>query len=52
MNVDYNAYEGWEVQGRVRTTILRGTVAIDQGEAQVGKGFGKYLKRAPFNPRH
>jgi dihydropyrimidinase len=52
MNVDYNAYEGWEVQGKVRTTILRGTVAIDQGEAQVGKGFGKYLKRAPFNPRH
>jgi dihydropyrimidinase len=52
MTVDYNAYEGWEVQGKVRTTILRGTVAIDQGEAQVGKGFGKYLKRAPFNPRH
>lgn len=52
MNVDYNAYEGWEVQGKVRTTILRGTVAIDQGVAQVGKGFGKYLKRAPFNPRH
>jgi len=52
MNVDYNAYEGWEVQGKTRTTILRGTVAVDQGEALVGEGFGKYLKRPPFNPRH
>ena len=52
MNVDYNAYEGWEVQGKTRTTILRGTVAIDQGQAKVGKGFGKYLKRPPFNPAY
>ncbi|NIP18645.1 MAG: dihydropyrimidinase, partial [Xanthomonadales bacterium] len=50
MNVDYNAYEGWEVQGKTRTTVLRGTVAVDEGEAQVGEGFGKYLKRPPFNP--
>jgi dihydropyrimidinase len=49
MNVDYNAYEGWEVQGKTRTTVLRGTVAIDQGEAFVGEGFGKYLKRPPFD---
>jgi dihydropyrimidinase len=50
MNVDYSAYEGWEVQGKTRSTILRGTVAIDEGEAQVGAGFGKYLSRPPFNP--
>jgi len=50
MNVDYNAYEGWELKGKTRTTVLRGTVAIDQGEALVGKGFGKYLKRPAFNP--
>ncbi len=50
MNVDYNAYEGWELEGKTRTTILRGTVAVDQGEAMVGKGFGKYLKRPPFTP--
>ncbi len=52
MNVDYNPYEGWEVQGKVRSTILRGTVAIDAGEAMVGEGFGKYLKRPPFDPRY
>jgi len=49
MNVDYNPYEGWEVQGQVRTTILRGTVAVDRGAAEIGAGFGRYLKRPPFN---
>ncbi len=50
MNVDYNAYEGWEVQGKARTTILRGKVAVDEGVAHVGEGFGQYLKRPPFTP--
>jgi dihydropyrimidinase len=50
MNVDYNAYEGWEVQGKARTTVLRGMVAVDEGVAQIGEGFGQYLPRPPFNP--
>ena len=45
MRCDYNAYEGWQVQGKVRTVLLRGTLAIDCGKAFVGKGFGKYLSR-------
>ncbi|HMB59229.1 MAG TPA: dihydropyrimidinase [Xanthomonadales bacterium] len=49
MNCDYSAYEGWEVQGKTRTTLLRGTVAVDEGKALVGEGFGKYLSRKPFN---
>lgn len=49
MRVDYNAYEGWQVQGKARSTILRGSVAIDEGAAQVGEGFGQYLRRPPFN---
>lgn len=52
MQVDYSAYEGWEVQGKCRQTILRGTVAIDDGEPCVDEGFGQYLKRPPFNPRY
>jgi dihydropyrimidinase len=48
MNCDYSAYEGWEVQGKTRTTILRGTVAIDNGEAFIGEGHGQYLSRPPF----
>jgi dihydropyrimidinase len=45
MNCDYSLYEGWKVTGQCRTTILRGTVAVDQGKAYVGKGFGKYISR-------
>ena len=45
MNVDYSAYEGWELTGKVKTVVLRGTVAIDNGACTIGKGFGKFIKR-------
>jgi dihydropyrimidinase len=48
MNCDYSAYEGWKVQGKVKTTILRGTVVIQDGQCKVKKGFGKYVARAKF----
>jgi dihydropyrimidinase len=48
MRCDYNAYEGFEVTGKVRTTILRGTVAIDEGQAKIKRGFGQYLARKPY----
>ncbi|HZH67488.1 MAG TPA: dihydropyrimidinase, partial [Flavisolibacter sp.] len=39
MNVDYSAYEGWELTGKVKTVLLRGQVAIDNNECRVAKGF-------------
>ncbi len=45
MNVDYSGYEGWEVMGKVKTVLLRGKVAIDNGECKVEKGYGKFVKR-------
>jgi dihydropyrimidinase len=45
MNVDYSAYEGWEVKGKVETVILRGEIAIDQGAVKINKGYGQYVKR-------
>ncbi len=48
MNCDYSAYEGWKVTGKTQSVILRGTVAIENGEAKVGKGFGNYIHRAGF----
>lgn len=45
MNCDYSLYEGWKVQGRCRTTVLRGTVVIDQGKELAGRGFGQYISR-------
>jgi len=45
MNVDYSAYEGWQLTGKIQTVLLRGKVAIDQGECKVDKGYGQFLKR-------
>jgi dihydropyrimidinase len=45
MNVDYNAYEGWEVTGKVETVLLRGKVVIDNNECLVEKGYGRFVKR-------
>jgi dihydropyrimidinase len=48
MKCDYNMFEGWDVTGKCRQTILRGTLAIDDGKALIGKGFGKYISRAKY----
>jgi len=45
MNVDYSAYEGWKLKGKVKTTILRGQVAVDNEEVKIKKGYGKFVKR-------
>ena len=48
-NCDYSAYEGWKVKGKCKTIILRGVIAVDNGKAHIGKGFGRYIKRSPYN---
>jgi dihydropyrimidinase len=45
MNVDYSAYEGYEVTGKCETVILRGKVAIDNGKVRIEKGYGQFVKR-------
>jgi dihydropyrimidinase len=45
MNVDYSAYEGWELTGKVKTVLLRGKVAIDNNACLVDKGYGQFVKR-------
>jgi dihydropyrimidinase len=45
MNVDYSAYEGWELTGKVKTVLLRGKVVIDKNSCTVEKGYGKFIKR-------
>ncbi|QHS59250.1 dihydropyrimidinase [Chitinophaga agri] len=49
MNVDYSAYEGWEVTGKVKTVLLRGEIAIDKGECLVPRGYGQFIKRNKVN---
>ncbi len=45
MNVDYSAYEGWELTGKVKTVLLRGKVAIENNHCRVDKGYGKFIRR-------
>ena len=51
MNVDYSGYEGWELQGKVKSVLLRGTVAIDDNKCLVDKGYGQFIKRKGPNSK-
>jgi len=47
VNADYNAFEGWKIEGGPRVVTVRGEVAVRDGKF-VGKiGRGKFLKRMP-----
>ncbi|WP_168626589.1 MULTISPECIES: dihydropyrimidinase [unclassified Cryobacterium] len=45
MNMDYSAYEGFEIDGHVDTVLSRGRVIVDGDEYLGRKGDGQYIKR-------
>lgn len=45
MHVDYSAYEGWELTGKIKTVLLRGAIAIDDNTCLIEKGYGQFIKR-------
>ncbi|ORM28735.1 dihydropyrimidinase [Williamsia sp. 1135] len=45
MNLDYSAYEGYEIDGHVDTVLSKGSVIIDQGDYLGTKGHGSFIKR-------
>ncbi len=45
MNVDYSAYEGMEITGKVETVLSRGRVIIDAGQYRGAPGHGRFLDR-------
>ncbi|HRH46090.1 MAG TPA: dihydropyrimidinase [Pyrinomonadaceae bacterium] len=45
MNVDYCAYEGKKIKGKVETVLSRGRVVIENGECLVENGSGQFIKR-------
>ncbi len=51
MNVDYSGYEGWELTGKVKSVLLRGTVAINDNQCLVDKGYGQFIKRKGPNSK-
>jgi dihydropyrimidinase len=48
MNVDYNAYEGFEIQGLAETVVSHGKVIVQDCKYIGKKGDGRYLKRGLF----
>jgi len=49
MNVDYNAYEGFEVTGVSETVISRGKIIVENCEYVGKKGDGQFLKRGLYS---
>jgi dihydropyrimidinase len=47
MNLDYNSFEGFEVQGRPHVVTVRGKIAARDGKFVGEFGRGRYLEREP-----
>jgi dihydropyrimidinase len=47
MNVDYNAFEGFAIEGRPGVVTVRGQVAVRDGQFVGTVGRGRFLKREP-----
>lgn len=45
MNMDYSAWEGYEIDGHVDTVISRGKIVVDDNQYLGKKGDGKFFKR-------
>ena len=46
----YSPYEGLALTGKVHTTICRGRVVYRDGAIVAERGFGQFVKCAPFDP--
>ena len=47
MNLDYNSFEGMEIEGRPHVVTVRGKIAARDGKFVGEIGRGKFLERAP-----
>jgi len=47
MNLDYSAFEGWNIAGRPSVVTVRGQVAVRNGRFVGTHGHGKFLPRQP-----
>lgn len=45
MNMDYSAWEGYEIDGHVDTVLSRGKIIVHKNEYLGRKGDGQYVKR-------
>jgi dihydropyrimidinase len=46
-NLDYNAFEGWEIEGHPSVVTVRGEIAVRDGKFVGTIGRGQFLRREP-----
>ena len=46
MNMDYSAWEGYEIDGHVDTVLSRGRVIIDNGAYLGSRSDGAFVRRS------
>jgi dihydropyrimidinase len=46
--IDYNVFEGVEVEGLPRYVLTRGEIAVDGGKVDAKPGHGEFVAREPF----
>jgi len=44
-DVDHCPYEGFLIEGKCQTVIIRGRIAMENNKIHISKNFGEYLKR-------
>jgi dihydropyrimidinase len=47
-NAGYSLFEGWKVKGIPVLSLLRGQVLLKDGQLMQNPGYGRFLKRQPF----
>jgi dihydropyrimidinase len=45
MSAEYSLWDGWELTGKVRDAVLRGSVLVQNGSYVGSKTSGRFLKR-------
>lgn len=45
---DFNIFEGMTVRGKADTVILRGRVAVDEGQMKAAQGHGRFVQLSPY----
>jgi dihydropyrimidinase len=45
MGVDWNCWDGWELDGKVTHTILRGQVLVENGNLSGSPSSGQFIER-------
>jgi dihydropyrimidinase len=45
--IDYNVFEGMELEGLPRFVLTRGEIAVDDGKVDAKSGHGEFVRREP-----